>query len=216
MTLAPDLVIACPHCIAPARVAQIESGNTFGAVTWSDGWQDAPMLPRPPRITRCEACGQAYWLAEATPIGQCGFTSEPEPTASANPNWQDAPEVARLDEAGLLQALAEGVAYSSELELELRVAIWWRGNDAFRKEGAEAGYPTSPEAIANMERIIEMTNGGQEDLLLFRAEAQRYLGRFDQVKATLEGVGCSDYWPAKSKLLEFAKAGDRRLRILFQ
>lgn len=171
------------------------------------------MLPRPPRITRCAACGTAYWLAEAVTLGYLDPELSPESHLAA---WTAAPHVEPLDEAGLMQALSEGVADAPDLELELRVAIWWRGNDAFRKDDAPTGYPTSPEAVVNMERIIKMTVGGEEDLLLFRAEAQRYLGRFADMKTTLEGVGCSDYWPAKSKLLEFAEAGDRRLQILFQ
>ena len=59
-----------------------------------------------------------------------------------------------------------------------------------------------------------MTNG-EEDLLLFRAEAQRELGLFEEAKLTLEGVGCSDWWPAKSRMLELIASGSRKLDILF-
>ncbi|MES2569811.1 MAG: hypothetical protein V4710_07105, partial [Verrucomicrobiota bacterium] len=117
--------------------------------------------------------------------------------------------------AGLMRALADGLAPTPDLELELRVAIWWRGNDAFRRDDAPVGHATSPEAIANMEQIIGMTDQGDEDLLLFRAEALRHLGRFEEMEETLKGVCCSDYWPAKSRLLELAGAGDRRLQKLF-
>ena len=51
----PDLVVACPHCQALAKIFTVESADLRGAVTWSDGWQDAPMMPKPPRITRCPA-----------------------------------------------------------------------------------------------------------------------------------------------------------------
>jgi hypothetical protein len=60
-----------------------------------------------------------------------------------------------------------------------------------------------------------MMANGEEDLLLFRAEAERHLGRFDAARQTLAGVGCSDYWPAKSRLLELIAAEDRRLSIMF-
>ena len=87
--------------------------------------------------------------------------------------------------------------------------------DAFRIDEAPVGYPRRGDAIANMERFIEMTYGGDEDLLLFRAEALRQLGRFAEVEETLKGVGCSDYWPAKSRQLELIRGGDRKLRKLF-
>ena len=212
MVAAPDLVIACPHCHAPARLFQLASGETFGAITWTDGWQDLPLQPRPPRLTRCLRCGKAYWTGEAVALGY--VDSHGAKVADPNP-WSDAPQIEPLDEAGLMQALADGLAYSPDLELELRVAIWWRGNDAFRQDNPPGGFATMPAAIANMERFIEMMAEGEEDLLLFRAEAQRQLGRFAAAKETLTGVGCSDYWPAKSRLLELIEAKDQRLRVMF-
>jgi hypothetical protein len=212
MFTAPDLIIACPYCQALARLFQLATADLTGAITWTDGWQDAPLLPRPPRITRCPACAKAYWTAEAAPVGYHDPELETSPAKAA---WVAAPNVEPLDERGLMDALAEGLAYSPELELELRVAIWWRGNDAFRKEDAPVGFATAPDAVANMRRVIELCADGEEDLLLFRAEAQRHLGEFVAAKETLGGVGCSDYWPAKSRLLELIEREDRKLRIMF-
>lgn len=208
----PDFVIACPHCQAPARIFQLAIESEVGAITWSDGYRDLPMLPRPPRITCCHACGKAFWVGEGVPLGYY-FADNPE--APKVPAWTDAPYVTPLDEAGVFKAIDDGLAYNADLELELRVLAWWRGNDAFRKDDALVGHATSPTAIANMERFIEMMTGGEEDLLLFRAEALRQLGRFDEVAETLTGVYCSDYLPAKTKLLDLSKAGDRKLRVLF-
>jgi hypothetical protein len=216
MLAAPDLIIACPHCQALARVFQLAEANTIGAITWTDGWQDTPLLPRPPRIARCHACQKAFWTAEAAPVGYFDpALSDP----AARPGWADAPMVEPLDERGLRSALADGLAYSPDLELELRVAIWWRDNDPDRKQDPDAisGAPAqkSPEAVENMKRIIEMCAEGEEDLLLFRAEAQRQLGDFAEARRTLDGVCCSDYWPAKSRLLELIAAEDRQLRVMF-
>jgi len=220
MLAAPDLIIACPNCHALARVFQLAEANTLGAITWTDGWQDTPLMPRPPRITRCHACQVAFWTAEAAPVGYFDpALNDPE----RRPGWAEAPMVEPLDETGLRTALAEGLACTPELELELRVAIWWRGNDRERQQnadnvGARAGgepAPRSVEAVKNMQRIIELCAEGEEDLLLFRAEAQRELGDFADARRTLEGVCCSDYWPAKSRLLELIAAEDRQLRIMF-
>jgi hypothetical protein len=207
-----DLIIACPHCEALAKVFSIMSGSPFGTIGWSDGYRDSPMMPAAPRIARCQSCTKAFWTGQAQSIG---YLLPEQEGASRKPEWQAAPYLEPLDEAGLMQALAEGLGCSSELELELRVAIWWRGNDAFRRDDAPVGHATSPEAIANMESLIKLMHEGEEDLLLFRAEALRHLGRFDEMEETLGGVYCSDYWPAKSRLLELARAGDRKLRVLF-
>lgn len=205
-----DLIIACPHCQAPARLFQLLSGNTFGAITWTDGWMDAPMMPRPPRITRCEACRKIYWVASAALLAYAA----PGDAGKGQP-WADAPDAPPLEVADCYEALREGLGASPEFELELRVFTWWRGNDAFRAPQHPAGHPSSAEAIANMQRMIELTADGDEDLLLFRAEAQRHLGEFDEARTTLQGVGCSDYWPAKSRQLELLDAQDRDLAVLF-
>jgi len=173
-------------------------------------------MPRPPRLTRCQACGRAFWTAEAAPVGYYDpALSDP----TKRPGWADAPMIEPLDEAGLRQALAEGLGETPDLELELRVAIWWRGNDRDRQDELETGarepMHKSPEAVGNMQRIIEMCADGEEDLLLFRAEAQRELGDFDGATRTLEGVCCSDYWPAKSRLLELIAGKDRQVRVMF-
>ena len=212
MIAGPDLIVACPHCQALAKIFTIESADPRGAVTWSDGWQDAPMMPRPPRISRCPACKKIFWTWEAV---QLGYAPPPEIATPEQAAWKDAPYLEPLDEAGVAEALDAGLAPTPDLEMELRVLRWWRGNDPFRHAEAPVGHATAPGALANMERIIEMMRDGEEDLLLFRAEAQRELGRFDDARKTLEGVCCSDWWPAKSTLLGFIEAGSRKLDILF-
>lgn len=206
------LAIACPYCDAPARVAQTISPSTLGAITWTDGWMDAPMMPRAPRIARCPQCRKIYWLATAT---QLGLFSPGDPGEAAA-ILQTAPDLAALDEAGCHEALREGLAPTPDLELELRVFCWWRGNDAFREPDHAPGHSTALDAIANMERIIELTHDvWEEDLALFRAEALRHLGRFPEAREALDRVGCSDYWPAKSRQLALLDAASRDLGILF-
>jgi hypothetical protein len=206
-----DLVIACPYCNTPARLFQIGSNISIGAITWTDGWMDAPMMPRTPRITRCLKCQKIFWVFTAPQLGMIPLGDRGE----ASGEFKDTPHLMPLNEAGCFEALAEGLGEGDDLELELRVFTWWRGNDAFRPPDHSPGHSTSNEAVANMERIIELTKDGDEDLLLFRAEAQRYLGRFEDALETLNGVGCSDYWPAKSRQFELIEAKNRDVAILF-
>ena len=207
-----DALIACPYCDAPARVFQLMSGNAIGAITWTDGWMDAPMMPRAPRITRCHGCKKIYWVGTAR---QLGFLTAGDESEAAR-EFKDTPRIEPLSEADCYEALREGLAPTPDLELELRVFAWWRGNDAFREPDHPAGHSTAAEAVANMERILELTQDTwEEDLSLFRAEALRHLGRFDQAREALDRVGCSDYWPAKSRQLGLLDAQDREVRLLF-
>jgi hypothetical protein len=207
-----DLILTCPHCAALAKLAIPQAEEFPDMITWTDGWQTATGLDRPPRVSRCPACASPFWVGEAQQLGLLGARDQDSAEKAA---WLAAPTLQSLDETGVQQALDEGLASLPDLELELRILLWWRGNDSFRRAEAPVGHSTSPAAVANMERFIEMTTDGGEDLLLFRAEAQRHLGRFADLEETLHGVGCSDYWPAKSRLLELAKAGNRKLDVLF-
>ncbi len=207
----PELLIACPACDVLAKVFSPGMGDSYGAIIWSDGFRDAPMMPRPPRITRCHHCAHIFWVGAAIP---CGYLDPESP--NPDPAWTSAPYVAPLDEAGFLEAVASGAAHDTESELELRVAAWWRGNDRFRVDPAQTGHPTSEQACENLARIIELTAEGDETLLLFRAEALRHLGRFAEVETTLEGVVCSDFRPAKTKQLDWTRSGNRDLHVLFE
>jgi hypothetical protein len=207
-----DLILGCPHCQAVSRLNMPQMEEMPGMITWTDGWQTTPGFERPPRVTRCHQCSRTFWVGEAE---QLGFLVPGQMPPEEKAAWDTAPFVASLDAAGVQQAIDEGLGSLPDLELELRVLLWWRGNDEFRRADAPVGYSTSAGAITNMERFIEMTTDGAEDLLLFRAEAQRHLGKFSDMEETLNGVGCSDYWPAKSRLLELMKTGSRKLDVLF-
>src|SRR5688572_29979089 len=41
MNAGPDLVLACPHCGALARLFTLSSASPIGAVSWTDGYQEA-------------------------------------------------------------------------------------------------------------------------------------------------------------------------------
>jgi hypothetical protein len=226
----PDLVLACPHCGALSRLFTLSSGSPIGAVSWTDGYQDMPDAPRQPNLVRCHGCGKLHWTVEAREIGMIDPAasaenrdvkyadfSQPEPPTDGTPPpeaWLTAPAMKSLDEAGYLEALQEGLASTPEQELELRIYAWWRGNDPHRKLDTTSRFPSSAEAIANAERLIELTKDGEHELVLFRAEALRQLGRFDEARESLYGL-CSDYAPAREKLRELIEAQSRDLDILF-
>ena len=69
MKLGPNQIVACPHCGALAHYRTLVSGNTIGAVVWTDGRQCAVMMKTPPAVVKCHACATCYWLADAREIG---------------------------------------------------------------------------------------------------------------------------------------------------
>ena len=211
MTPGPDAVFACPHCHAVARLQTIEEADTTGAISWTDGYQEAPGVPRHPNVTRCVACQQFYWLGEAKQLGWYAPGIELPPELVG---WADAPMIEPLDEEGYYEALASGMAMNPEHELELRVHAWWRGNDAFRQTDPATPPVRTERQISNMHRLVELCANGDHEILLFRAEALRQLGRFDEASEALYGL-CSDYALARDKIAERIAEKSRALAVLF-
>jgi hypothetical protein len=226
----PDLVLACPHCGALARLFTLQHGSAIGAISWTDGYQDAPDAPQQPNVVRCHACKRVHWTLQFTEVGMIEPTASPENRAVkfadvANPvpaeegtlapeAWAAAPQMKMLDEAGYLEALELGLGATPEQELELRIHAWWRGNDPYRKLDRPNRHPSTPEAVANAERLVELAKEGEHELVLFRAEALRELGRFEDAQNSLYGL-CSDYAPAREKLAQLIQERSRDLDVLF-
>ena len=223
-------MLACPHCGALARLFTLAQASPLGAISWTDGYQDTPDAPQQPNLVRCQKCKKLHWTMQSAEVGMIDPGASPENRAVkfadlTNPvpaeegtlapeDWVSAPQMQRLDQAGYLQALKEGLASTIEQELELRIHAWWRGNDPFRKLDGPNRYPSTPEAIANAERLIELAKDGEHELVLFRAEALRELGRFEEAQNSLYGL-CSDYAPAREKLAQLIQERSRDLDVLF-
>ena len=227
----PDLILACPHCGALSRLFTLASSDGEGVISWTDGYQQFPLAPRQPNVVRCHACAQLHWLAECKEIGMIDPVGmelvegaprfalfekpgQSEPGTPPPDGWMSAPQMQSLDEAGYFSALSGGLAKTPEQEIELRVHAWWRGNDRFRKLESSGRYPTSGEAIENLQRLIVMMEGGDHEFVLFRTEALRQLGRFEEAEEALYGL-CSDYALAREKLTELIHAKSRDLEVLF-
>lgn len=207
----PDIILACPHCDALAKLPTFDAIDPTGALSWTDGFQELPGVPRQPNVVRCHKCAKIYWLAVAA---QVGFLMPGEVGEGERASWNGLPAVTSTDEAGYLEALKDGLAAFPEQELELRVFAWWRGNDKHRECKTSGRFPQTPEAIANAERLIELTMSGDHELVLFQAEALRQLGRFKEAESALYGL-CSDYNLARERQRELIAAGSRDLDVLF-
>ena len=180
----PDKVCECPKFKGPARVFTLLSGNTLGAEVWTDGKMIAPMLPTPPEITRCQHCGHYYWISDAKVVGYLGYLHDDE-TLKVPSAWKTAERVRELTEAEYLEAIRLGAADNGEKELRLRIWAWWSSNDPLRTKSqrpinrTNSVFIRSPEAIMNMERLLELLDIKELNQRLKKAELLRELGRFD-------------------------------------
>ncbi|WP_164018251.1 ribosomal protein L7/L12 [Pyxidicoccus trucidator] len=260
----PVLVLACPRCGALHRCHSLASGNTFGAIVWTDGWRDAPMLPLPPLISRCAACHRFFWVGRAERRGALGTSKSVLESATVvtlesvgkrrvevmhlvrraigedlqevkrridrlptelgryfhqgevrelaarfealgarvtlreemSQVWrsttpvgsESAPRVRDPDEAGFLEALAEGLAQEQDEERELRLQAWWAGNEPYRQGTPWVPFSQrSQGARDNLCALVALCAPDDVTQRLFRAEALRELERFDEARDILSG-----------------------------
>jgi phage FluMu protein Com len=211
MLQGPDVVLACPHCKTLARLFTVATPDPTGSLSWSDGYQEMPMTPAQPNISRCRGCGKLMWSAECAPVG---MIDENQPSTPEQEEWKKLPYLEPAGEADYLEALKTGMAVHPEQETELRVFAWWRANDRHRREQGTGRYPQTPEAIENLEKLVELLKDGEHEFILFRAEALRQLGRFEEASEMLHGI-CSDYALARERMCELIEQKSRDVEVLF-
>ena len=182
----------CPHCGGKKEIMQIASGNTIGAVLWSDAKQVAPMLPQVSPVQTCPTCGHYYLLKDVH--------FEEGDDYSFEEGWLS------FEEA--VEALYE-LNTQENLEL-LTIIIVWAFNDMLRadSEPSLAQYETFKVIVSdNLKQSIFM-----EDALL-RAELHREIEEFNECLSVL-----SKYRPEngfltgiKKEIIKRAKGQDNKV-----
>lgn len=210
MIQGPDIVVACQHCRVPSRLFTVLEADSTGSVSWTDGYQEMPLTPSQPNLSRCRECGKLMWVAQCPPLGMID-ANDPQPQ---HEEWMKLPYLEPVGEKDYLEALAAGMGEQPEQEMELRIFAWWRANDRHRRSEGTGRYPQTPEAVANLERLVELLREGEHEFVLFRAEALRELGRFDEAAEMLHCI-CSDFDAARGVLMDLIAKKSRDVEMLF-
>ncbi|MBI5723678.1 MAG: hypothetical protein HZA50_06960 [Planctomycetes bacterium] len=193
-----------------ARIATIRSGNTFGAIFWTDGRMQAPMLPELPPAARCEKCRKFFWIDEARPVGET-------PTLEGGDPWPQAKHVGQLSEDDFYEAIESGLAATAHQELILRRLAWWAGNDPHRQvynTGRPGADNRQQRFLDNLRRMMQLLDEADDEQRLFKAEAARQIGLFSQAAGLLEKPFDGRLKPYADLIARLAAAGDSTLHPL--
>jgi len=214
MLFGPERVIACPDCRHPALVFTLRSGNTIGAVSWTDGKMSAPMLPQAPPVTRCPGCDRFYWVADAQALGELELGSaQPIPA-----QWAAAQPIRALSADELLHALKAGLGSDPRREQQLRTLAWWAANDLRRppdfEPSREFHTPLTPAAKANLRRLYDLLDPDDPEELIRKAEAARELGEFSIAAALLARQLPARYETAAGQIRKLIEQADLLVRVL--
>jgi uncharacterized C2H2 Zn-finger protein len=167
----PILIYKCPKCGSILKNDSLDSGNTCGAKLYSDGKQDAPMLPDYPNLTKCNKCDSIFWLSELKIIGECRWDCPTE--------WENAPFVDFLNLKDLFRALNENT--SKKKEVCIRQMIWWTFNDRLRQNKA-LFIDEDDENLwqFNCSTLLKLLDKNDINQKIMIAELYRNLGQYEQ------------------------------------
>ncbi|MEI6820028.1 MAG: hypothetical protein WCL19_10565 [Verrucomicrobiota bacterium] len=218
MTPGPVLIVKVPGCKTPLMLDTIASGNTFGATFWTDFKCDAPMMPDDPWLKKHPVENVLFWSDDYELIESIEFEEfmERRELRRNSDVWENRhlpkaikiPSAEYPDEADYFFALKSGMADSKDKLCELRMKLWWAGNDAIRKGEVDA---LSKEHLENLVSIIALFDEDTPPHRLIRAEAFREQGLFKEALALLD-IGGFDHRQAHATFIAslcFAK--DRRV-----
>lgn len=181
--LADDTYYACPSCSAVYSKMNLMSGNTFGAIYYSDCKREAPHMPDTPRITECTVCHEIFWLDASTIVEE------------SDVDLQKVHEAAFLSIDGYTKALRMHMCRNSNQIIDLRLRLLWAYHDEYRAGRIRHEDLRSNRAYSdNIEEL--MTGLDREDpgegLLL--AELYRFIGMYAvSMKISKPFLGETDY-----------------------
>jgi hypothetical protein len=163
----PALTIReCPHCRTHVVQEETVSGNTIGAIYWTDGKREAKMLPDHPWLVKCPVCSRLFWVDEAVEVDS-GFDAAIGKQQVLAPSGKE-----------MLEFLS-GPALSADKELYLRMRAWRSANDAWRWN-PNATPEFSKDQVQNLKALSDMLDEKEPNQRILKAEIARELGEFDE------------------------------------
>jgi hypothetical protein len=183
MNLGPNLVYECPNCGNLIQNCSLMSGNTVGALVYSDGKRIAPMLPEYPNLTICKKCNYIFWLDKTKEIGHY-YDDE-----KTKPEWLNSDQAEFLTVDEYFHALDLVLAEDNTDELFIRQRIWWLFNDRVRN--SEVLFISDDDEykwksnIENLLRILEVNEVNHKILI---AELYRNIGNFEKCLSLIQNI----------------------------
>jgi len=168
------------------------SGNTIGALYYTDGKRIAPMLPDLPYHIKCPKCGVFFKITNR-------LIKRPSKRDLPNVEFLSIDELRAAIIAGLYNAEKEGSKGRKEDDISLRLDLWRAFNDRVRNNSENditVPWKNPDEKTAYetncRELLILMNEDNNDTFYLLRAELHRNLGEFDECKRIMQKVSEPD------------------------
>jgi hypothetical protein len=217
------LIKKCSKCQKLIEEETIMSGNTCGAVFWTDGEYYADMLPDEPKLVKCPFCKALVWLEELQEVGDKGVNRFESFIPSQHPDIAlDITRPYKMPNRNDYFRLLKMKIDSDEKETYLRLRAWRAGNDRrrrsehgplkFRKKNGKPLEPLSYPEIKNMKELVCMLDGQNDEERLLKAELFRELGFFSHCLNCLAKPLDEEYQASAECIKELAGKKDPWVR----
>jgi hypothetical protein len=184
----PIFIYHCPKCDNQIYNESVASGNTFGAVLYSDGKAIKPNYPDYPTLTKCSKCNTIFWLNKSNETG--AYNMNP----SLNEKLKNIEKARFLNVYEYCDAI-ESILFNTKMEEKnLRLEIWWCFNDRDRK-GEQLFSSEADKLIWNKNALIliELLDANDINQKISIAELYRNLGNFEKCQEILNCIETSDF-----------------------
>jgi len=209
MLIGSDRILVCPICGTYAKVRTLMSGNTFGALRFTDGSMIAPHLPDMPYFTNCRTCGKRYWLDDDNTVWDPWSKEPQDPEICAQAEYVEKPTPEDFSEA-----LRDGLATDTKQEKYLRVRYWWAVNAAGQRPAndAESNWPL--DMFDNLRSLEAMLDESDPNARLMKTEIARETGRFEDAMKLLDWEFPEGFEPAVELIRKLAAEGETKVALI--
>ena len=173
----PEL-ISCPKCEARQWRLTLLSGNTFGAVYYSDGSRHAPKMPDIPFYIHCHDCCVFFKVTDETIKGTASMDSV-----------ENIPRTLHLTAEELADALEQGIYNGGTEDIFPLRCMYWRTLNKLRLRMKKISADEDAIYLQNCNELLRLfENSGKDEDLLMKAELCRNIADFKSCKDILEKI----------------------------
>lgn len=169
-----ELILKCSYCQARKTVMSLISGNSSGAIKWSDGYTVMPMYPQNSEIQQCSRCKKYFLINEQNKVGYASSMSS-EPSVLTLSQWCEA-----------LGQFQKEKQLNRETELIIRLHILWQYNHT------KTQYIKS-DFEQNCKRLLILMDRVGEVYLIMSAEIYRELGHYNKSLDLLRTIDTNNW-----------------------
>lgn len=199
MKLEKCQLATCPHCGTQKKIVRLISGNTIGAVLWSDSKQIAPMLPFASPLQKCPHCNHFYFMYDVNVEDGENYSME-----EGWLNFEDA-----------IKAKNELEFNTKEKMHDWSMIMVWAYNDIIRR-GNEPTQVQNEIFKNNVSSMLESCIF--EGNVLLKAELYREIGKHEQCVEILKHFSFKEQFLSEiaDKILIKAKEKNNKVFILIK